>query len=264
MIYIDKYAYSSNLKKVDPVQKLVFAFSILGICIWSDNPVISLFVIIIMGWVTAQRGATPIGIFIKLLMIPMVFLLFGIMSVAVSISAEPKGYIAALPFINMWIGITEKGLWQAGNLFFKAMGAASCLGFLSLGTPVVDLISALKRLRIPKLLIELMGLVYRFIFVILETADTIITAQNSRLGYRSLKAGFRSLGAMSAALFLRAYSRSDEIYTALEARGYEGELNVLDMPFEKNKMAYVYIGAVSGFLIAVDLVLNVVAGGLFR
>lgn len=128
----------------------------------------------------------------------------------------------------MYLGVTQAGLQTALHLFFKALGSVSCLYYLSLSTPMTDVLAVLRRLKVPRLLVEMMGLIYRFIFVFLETAENMLTAQNSRLGYATLPAGYRSLAALMSNLFIRAYKRSDELYTALEARGYDGELNVLE------------------------------------
>jgi cobalt/nickel transport system permease protein len=129
---------------------------------------------------------------------------------------------------------------------------------------MVDLLALLLRLKVPKLLVELMGLIYRFIFVLLETADTMFTAQNSRLGYSSLSTGYRSLGALASTVFIRAYKRSDELYTALESRGYEGELNVLDEPFETHWIKYIVPIVINLLLIITTLFLRrFFTGGFF-
>ena len=114
----------------------------------------------------------------------------------------------------------------------------------------------------PKLIVELMGLIYRFIFVLLETADTMITAQNSRLGYSSLSAGFRSLGTLVSTLFIRSYKRSDELYTALEARGYDGDLNVLEETFDTHWTGYIPAAAINLVLVTATLLIRRFAGGI--
>ena len=100
--------------------------------------------------------------------------------------------------------------------------------FLSLNTPVTDLTMALGRLHVPKLLVELMELIYRFIFVLAETASNIRTAQDSRLGYRGFRRSVSSLGMLASMVFLRAWRKADRIYTALESRGYTGSLTTLN------------------------------------
>ena len=79
----------------------------------------------------------------------------------------------------------------------------------------------------PKLLVELMELIYRFIFVLAETASNIRLAQESRLGYQ----GFRPVGELPGHPglhgVLRAWRKGQSIYTALESRGYTGSLTTL-------------------------------------
>jgi len=261
MISIDKYAYMSKLKSKDPIQKIIFAILTLGVCLWANSPAISLAVLFIMGWVTVVKGGIPFLFFIKLMLVPMSFLVIGVLSVAFNVSTEPEAFLASVPLAGVWIGVSKAGLHQAVLLFFKALGAVSCLYYLSLGTPMIDLLAALRRLKVPRIMVELMGLVYRFIFVLLETAETIFTAQNSRLGYASLSAGFRSLGGLVSSLFIRAYKRSDELYTALEARGYDGELNVLEEYHERHWTGYIPPLAANAFLIAAALLLRRFAGG---
>lgn len=116
--------------------------------------------------------------------------------------------------------------------------------------------SVLRRLRLPKLMVEMMGLIYRFIFVLLETAATMLIAQNSRLGYINLRTGYRSMGSMVSVLFIRAYKRSNELYTSLEARGYDGEIKVLEETYENNKKLVFLAALINGVLIFLALFLK--------
>lgn len=262
MINIDNYAYTSKLKHIDPMQKFVFALLTLGVCLWANSVLISIFVILIMGWVTICKGGTPLSLFIKLMLVPMSFLIIGVMTIAISASENQSVFLYSVSVAGTHIGVSQVGIQNAMRLFFKALGAVSCLYYLSLSTPMVDLMVVLRRLKVPKLFVELMGLIYRYIFVLLETADTMVTAQNSRLGYSSLTTGYRSLGTLVSTLFIRAYKRSDELYTALEARGYEDELNVLEEPFETYWKDYIPPAAINLFLILAALFLRLFTGGL--
>jgi len=262
MIHIDRVAYSSKLKKKDPLQKLFFTVLTLGVCLWADWTPVSIAILGIMGCITVLRGGIPLRFFMKLLLVPMSFLLVGVLTIAVNVSKNPQIFLVSLPLAGTWIGVSNQGLYDAVRLFSKALGAVACLYYLSLSTPMVDLLSALRRLKIPKLLIEMMSLVYRFIFVLLETADIIFTSQNSRLGYASISSAYRSLGVLASTLFIRAYKRSDELFTALEARGYEGELNVLEEPYEKHWARYFLPLAINILLIFSASFLKHSIGGL--
>ncbi len=256
MLSMDYYAYQSKLKQISPFPKLLFALLTLGVCLWANSIAISLVILLLMEWFTVSRGGTPLSLFLKLLLVPMSFLLIGVLSIGINISGSPEAFLFPVPVFGLYLGISSAGIINALQLFFKALGAVSCLYFLSLSTPMVDLLAALRRLKIPKLFIEMMSLIYRFIFVLLETANIMFTAQNSRLGYSSLSSGYRSLAALVSTLFVRAYKRSEEIYTALEARGYDGELNVLEMKFETHRDEYIVPLIINGILIFTALILR--------
>lgn len=253
MINIDKYSYASKLRKVDPIQKFIFTALTLSVCLWADLSLISIAVCFIMVYVTVIAGGTPLRFFIKLLLVPMSFLVIGVSTLAVNISANSNIFLISIPIGHSWIGISRFGVYEAGNLFFKTFGAISCLYFLSLTTPIVDILSVFRRLKVPKLMIELMSLVYRFIFVLLDTAHTMFTAQDSRLGYVNLATGYRSLGLLASRLFIQSYKRSNDIFTALEARGYDGELNVAEGIFQRSYKIYIMTAIVNGILILAAL-----------
>lgn len=245
------------------MQKFVFAVLTLGVCLWANAVPISMGVVLMMGWVIVCKGGTPFPVFMRLLLIPLSFLLISILTIAVNAADTPDSFIFSITIGGAYIGVSQAGIENSARLFFKALGAVSCLYYLSLSTPVVDLLAVLRKLKVPKLMVELMGLVYRFIFVLLETADTIMTAQNSRLGYSSLASGYRSLGALAATLFIRAYTRSEALYTALEARGYEGELNVLEENYPTPWPAYMATVLINLVFVLGTLLLRRFAGGIW-
>lgn len=256
MILIDRYAYSSKLKQTAPLLKLLFALITQGICLWADNIIISIMIILMMGAITVIRGRTPLSTFIKMLLIPIAFIAVSVFTIAVSMSEQASGFLFAAPILGKWVGVSYVGIQHGLQLFLKAFGAMSCLVFLSLSTPMVDLLVAFRQLGLPKFLIEIMGLVYRFIFVLLDTSNQIFVAQSCRLGYSGLRNGYRSLGTMASMVFIRAYKRSDDLYTALEARGYDGELKILEEPYHTHWSGYVFAASTNILLVISAIILK--------
>jgi cobalt/nickel transport system permease protein len=265
MINIDKYAYDSKLKNVNPIRKLLFALLACGVCIWANFMVISVFIAFIMIWVICKKGETPLEFIFKLMFVPGIFLTIGVFTIAIEITRSENLshdiFVLSGSLAGLHIGVTHEGIWNAVNLFFKTLATVSCLYFLSLSTPMTELMAVLKRLRVPKLMIELMGLIYRFIFVLLETAENIFISQRARLGYESFSSGFRSIKVLSSSLFIRAYKRSDEIYHSLEARGYDGDLNFLEEEIKLCRMDIVKPFMFAFFMILITLVLKYFVGG---
>ena len=118
---------------------------------------------------------------------------------------------------------------------------------------MTDILEVLKKLHLPALIIELMLLIYRFIFVFLETASAIMTAQESRLGNRNFRTRIRSFGGMGAALFVLALKRANALYDAMESRCYDGRIRVLsqERPPRKKEIALIVLFALAAVGLAV-------------
>ena len=95
-----------------------------------------------------------------------------------------------------------------------------------------------------------MELIYRFIFVLTETASRIRLAQESRLGYQGLRRSLSSLGTLASIVFLRAWRKADRVYTALESRGYSGSLVTLSGGYARGAWLYPLTAAVAAVQLA--------------
>lgn len=125
------------------------------------------------------------------------------------------------------IYMTKWSLTRGIQLFMSSFASVTCLYFLAVTTPMIDIIQVLRSFHLPKIMIELMFLIYRFIFLLLETGNAIVVAQDCRLGYKDRMTSMRSTSKMAAVLFIRAYQKADALFSAMESRGYDGDLCVL-------------------------------------
>ena len=259
MLYIDKYAYCNRLTNTNPFEKFLFVMATMIICLWANSIIISMLIILLMIGVAVFKGGIPLSFYLKLMLIPFFFLITGITTIAVNTINDYDKMLWGFKVYSLTMGVTAKSLEIAARLFIKALGTVSCLYFLSLTTPMIEIISVLKKLKCPVLFLELMSLVYRFIFILLETADKIVTSQSSRLGYYGFKNGFHSMGQLVSTLFIRSYKRSQDLYTALEARCYNGELNVLEEKYQISKKNIILIFLIEVFLV----IITILIGGRF-
>lgn len=260
MFQIDQYAYTNRLLKVHPGEKMAFAIITMIICLISQSLAVMLAAIALMAAAVIRAGI-PLRVYIKLITVPALFLILAVGAVAVSISGQGEGYLWGIALGKFHIGVSPSNLYLAVLLFCRSLGAISCLYFLSLTTPMVEIISILRKLKVPSLFIELMGLIYRFIFVLVETAESIYTSQSSRLGYRNLKTGYSSLGALVGNLLISSYRRSEILFTALSSRGYTGELRVLETKYIVSGKNILAILAIDVLLVLLSLA-EMSGGGL--
>ena len=254
MINIDCYAYSNNLKTVHPLEKFLFAMISMVVCLTSTPVFIPLILLALMAGLVIYKAGIPARVFIILMLVPLSFLLISVLTIAFSISTNPSGFWLALITVKgLTVGMYYSDLIIAVHLFLRSLGAVSCLYFLALTTPMTEIITVLNKMRVPVIITELMMLVYRFIFVFMETATTINRAQTSRSGYVSMKSSFRSLSRLSSALLGKVFVKSQELYNAMVARCYTGEIKVLTKQYPVSPRNYMLITGFELLLIFLNL-----------
>lgn len=256
---LDSLVYKSGLKDVHPGEKLIFA--LITMCIGFIPSVYSggLIILLMAGTITI-KGKIPPKTYLHLIFLPLAFLGMSILPIVINFGASAEQSLIYFPFFQTAIGITYSGLKQAGFLFVRSMALVSCLYFISLTTPILDIIALLKKLNVPGVLLDLMLLIYRQLFIVLDTAESIYTAQNARLGYANFKASLNSLGKLVSYLITKSFSDAGRLYTALVSRGYDGELKVLDSNYRFSVKNLLLIAAIDTAL----LVIALKTGGPFK
>ncbi|WP_066638324.1 cobalt ECF transporter T component CbiQ [Desulfolucanica intricata] len=228
MLSIDQYAYTNELRSYHPGEKFAFTILTMVICLAASSIATSLAVLLLMSAAVIWRAGIPCRVYVKYMSVPLFFLLVGVATIAVVVSKESYASLFGFTIGGFKVGVTSQSIRAAVSTLSKSLGAVSCLYFLSLTTPMTDVIYIFRKMKVPALFIELMTLIYRFIFVLMETAEKIYTAQSSRLGYSSVKISFCSLGKLASNLFMKSFYRSQLLFQALSARCYTGGLNVVE------------------------------------
>lgn len=235
MILIDKYAYASRLSEVSPKAKLIFSILPLVMCICMNSIIVSSITIAIMAFTTVKYGKLPFSTYIKFMLIPFGFLIVGTITILINRFSTEHTLLIGVYIGEYAYGIDTESVIKSIKLVLKALGAVSCMYFLSLNTPMSDLFQVLSRTRLSPIIVSLMELIYRYIFVLLDEVERMIVAKDSRLGNCNFKTALKSTGEMISMLFLRAYQRSDRIYAALESRGYNGRFSTLEEEYIYSK-----------------------------
>lgn len=226
MILIDKLAYSSAIRDKSPFAKSAFAVGTLLVCVAARSFVISLIVLIVMGCATVFYSRTSYCHYVKLMLMPFVFLALGTVAIAVNLTEVPMD-LFNIPVGNKYIAVSVYSLLYAVRLIAVSLASVSCLYFLILTTTVMDLLYVLKKLKCPALIIEIMMLTYRYIFVLFDMASAIMTAQNCRLGNVSAKSAINGMGSMLSVILIRAMQKANVLFDAMESRCYDGEIKVI-------------------------------------
>jgi cobalt/nickel transport system permease protein len=125
--------------------------------------------------------------------------------------------------------ITLQGVRAGSFLILRAETAATLLLVLVYTTPWTHILKALRILRVPVLFVVILGMTCRYILLLLETAHQMFESRRSRAVNRMTPAESRRLAiSASGALLNKTVHLSSEVYLAMQARGFRGEVYLMD------------------------------------
>jgi len=159
--------------------------------------------------------------------------------------------LLAMPFVGVfsllvYLSGDEQRAW--GILAKSYLSALSVLVAVST-TPLPQLLSAARYFHVPALLVEVTGLIYRYLFVLSGEARQMQIAFAARAGKPGLRAVQASSG-MVAVLFARSYGKAAMIHQAMCGRAFSGNLTRHEFaPFRVLDLGI----AAGGLLLAVAL-----------
>jgi cobalt/nickel transport system permease protein len=155
-----------------------------------------------------------------------VFGLSGLIAIP-ALFLTPGAIVYRLPFLG-W-SVTDHGLHVTSLLLLRTETTATLLVLLVLTTPWMDLLRSLRALRVPKVLVALVGMTYRYVFLLLELSLEMFESRRSRIVAPLRGAERRKLVAATAGVLLsKSAAMSEEVFNAMQARGYRGDVYLLD------------------------------------
>jgi len=223
---LDEYALNSPLRNKNNKLKLALVAGALLVGVSSTSPVAPIFIALSMSLATIRLGKVPARFYAELATAPLSFALFGALIILFFFGSGPE--IFSLGILGHQIGASAEGADLAVLVVSRTLSGMCCLFFLALTTPMVELFVVLKALRMPDSFVELSMMIYRYIFVFLEVAIRMRHAQVTRLGYEGLRSSINSFSMMAGSLFLRTMEQGEKLYTAMDARCYDGRLTLFE------------------------------------
>jgi cobalt/nickel transport system permease protein len=231
---VDKSAYTNALSKCSPITKTFFALSALFISVSAsifDVPgvvsfIVPVVVFIICTSLTLGVAKVKAHLYLDLFTYPTYMLVLSCIFLALFFGSGTPLIEIPLPWTT-WT-IFNGGISMSINAFLRVESALSCLFFLVLTTSITDLCVLLRRIHIPQVMVEMSMLVYRYIFLFLEISEKMTLAQKLRLRRSGWLSSIRSLALLIGSLFIRTLDQGERTLVAMNARGYDGEMRILE------------------------------------
>lgn len=228
MIALDDAAWAAPWRHIRVGEKLLLGIGLILTALiapaWPTAPSVAL--------ASVASALGPARIPVRTLAIafsaPLVFILIGSISVGIIVGTPPSDAWFALGPLSM----NQASALTALQLFARSSAGTLAVLLLATTTPMVDLLGWCRQKGIPGPLVEVASLIYRLLFVLLDTALAMHAAQVARLGNaaagpRPLKRRLDTAANTMGTLLIRSWDRASRLTDGLAARGIEGDLVTL-------------------------------------
>ncbi|HTP00887.1 MAG TPA: cobalt ECF transporter T component CbiQ [Anaerolineales bacterium] len=187
--------------------------------------------------VLAALSSISASFFVKRVWLALPF--FTAVIVIPALFMTPGPTLLHLPF---GLVITRTGLNTVLFLLLRVSTSVSLTLLLILTTPWNAVLGALGILGVPDVMLLVLGMTYRYIYLLLHTANDMFLSRKSRVvGRLSNSENQRMLAAISATLLSKSLNMSSEVYLAMQSRGFRGRIVTL-RPFRMRHRDWFLLG----------------------
>jgi cobalt/nickel transport system permease protein len=165
------------------------------------------------------------------------FLSFMLVAILMGVSQIPLNFIVGrtlliLPFVALaaiaapWR--ENLGFTWISTLLMRSVLCLVLLVVLTNTTRFTELLRGLRRLGTPRILVQNLGFLYRYAFVLTDEVMRMRLARECRrVGRLPVRQELRLLGSMLGFLLLRSFERAERMYQAMLSRGHSLDFPVL-------------------------------------
>lgn len=143
----------------------------------------------------------------------------------------PGDVIYTFSVNRLELAVTDQGLTRFATILLRSWLSVQAAVILVSTTQFPDITHGMRHLKIPDILVSIISFMYRYLYLLSDETLRVLRARDARRArIQGKKTGgkiswrARTAGNMAGQLFLRSYERSDRVYNAMLARGFQGEL----------------------------------------
>jgi cobalt/nickel transport system permease protein len=240
---LDEVACTGPWRHRHPGEKALLAFGLLGCAValppWPGA--------LVAGAAALALLLGPAGLGARTLLRaargPLVFVVVGALPLLFSVGGPTL------------VRLDPGGVGAALALAGRATAGLLCVLLFAATTPLADTLPRLARLGVPPAVVDVAGLVYRLLFLLLDRIAAVRAAQAGRLGFRSFRTAFRSVAGQAGAVFVSAFDRARRMEQGLALRGDPGSLRVQLPPQRLSRQFLAATGVLLTAVVTLSLVL---------
>lgn len=212
---LDRHAYTDSfVHRLDPRGKvlgtLVFIITVVSYPKYAVAPLVPF---VIFPMTMAILGFVPVGLLLKRIFVALPFVVFvGIFNPL--LDSSPMLVVGSWEISGGWVSFI--------SLLVRGLLCISSAVVLIATTSMPRIAEALSALKVPSALVAQLHLLYRYMFVLTDESRRMNRARQMRSAERS--APLKVAVGMMSTLLVRTIDRSESIWRAMTARGFDGKL----------------------------------------
>ena len=245
-IFSERYARRDGLlQRIDPRLKVV-SLVVLIATVVSLQDIRSILAFYFLALVLAVLSKLPVLEFTKRVWV--------FIPIFTGIIAVPSIFMVSGETAFKLLGITAtwEGIRWAVLFTLRAATAVSYAILFTMTSRWNEIISALASFRVPRIVITIATLTYRYIFLLAKLLLDAMHARRARLaGELGMAESWREAGKHIGATFIKANAFGEELYYAMLSRGYANEVQPLG-EFRFKNLDYAF-SAFTVFLVIITI-----------
>ncbi|SFK63350.1 cobalt/nickel transport system permease protein [Halogranum rubrum] len=202
------------LQRVDPTLKLVGVTAVVVTAV-ATRDLLTLLALLVAAFGLARLSSIPLRVLVARVWLPPVL---AFVVVAPRLVLTPGTPVLTLGPLSP----TEAGAAYVATFVARVAACVALLSLVLLTTRFSDLLAALRRLRVPTLLVGIVAVTYRYLLVFFAELQRLVVARRARTVHDrrvSLRESWRASGTLLGTFFVRTLERSERVQMAAAARG---------------------------------------------
>jgi cobalt/nickel transport system permease protein len=239
---LEDIAQKNGLREVNAYLKLAAGLGAILLCLLSTGYIAPLFIAVVLTCAILILARVDAKTYAELFIVPFWFAILSVAGIILITGGHDIFWQwDILPSFSL--SITRESINQGAFVFCRVIGGMSAMIFIALTTPMTDIFIVFRQCRVPEEVIDLMMIIYRTIFILIDQVIQIYQAQVMRLGYSTYRESLHSFASLCGAAFIASWDAGEDLIRAMDARCYDGKFAMLgeNRPVERIPCLFVVV-----------------------
>ncbi|MEW4353847.1 CbiQ family ECF transporter T component [Streptococcus pneumoniae] len=224
MFVIDKYAYQNRWKDIKADYKFLF-YIVLLIISFSGIVPLQVFLLVSVIPLTCYVARMSLGAYLKWYIHASIFILISLLTFVITYHKDSASFLIAIPFLNGYLGINGQSLEEASFILLRIYCSLVATYFFALTVPFIQMVQLFKKIHVPLFLLEIVVLMYRFIFLVMYEFLTIRDTLDLKFAFYKKRKNYKAWGMLAHTLFTKLLDDNERLNEVLTLKfdGYQRE-----------------------------------------